>query len=556
MLPYINIPFNYVGNALGASTDELKLIFSFLLSYPLAAVLKRIPDKSPWQKNLFIIGVGLFYLIGLFDLWDGLRTLMWSSVGAYAIAAYIDSPYMPWIGFVFCMGHMSLSHIQRQRANDHRAVDISGAQMVLVMKLTAFCWNVSDARHPDSELTDFQKERAIKKLPNLLDYAGYVLFFPSLMAGPAFDYVDYQKYISTTMFQLPPGTDPSKAPPTRKKRKIPRSGTPAALKAASGLAWIFAFLKFSSWYNPQLLLGPEYMKYGILRRIFILHMLGFTMRMKYYGVWTMTEGACILAGIGYKGIDPKTGQANWDRLQNVRPWDIETAQNTRAYLGNWNINTNLWLRNSMYLRVTPKGKKPGFRASLATFVTSAFWHGFYPGYYMAFVLASLLQTIAKNGRRLLRPFFLTPDGASPTPNKRYYDIACFFLTQLSFSFTVAPFIYLSFSDSMKVWGRVYFYCLVGVAISLGCIFSPLKRKLQDQLKKRNRGKIEEVVKEEQEKERVQQEPTLGLPDDPEAEVEEIVAEIKRDIEEMRKRGESVSLDIRKAVEEKLGKKLP
>lgn len=33
----------------------VKLVFSFFLSYPLAGVLKRIPDKAPWQKNAFII---------------------------------------------------------------------------------------------------------------------------------------------------------------------------------------------------------------------------------------------------------------------------------------------------------------------------------------------------------------------------------------------------------------------------------------------------------------------------------------------------------------------
>jgi lysophospholipid acyltransferase len=263
------------------------------------------------------------------------------------------------------------------------------------MKLTAFCWNVYDGRQPESELTEVQKERALKELPDLLDYAGYVLFFPGLMAGPAFDYVDYKNFISTTMFELPPGTDPLKAPPTRKKRKIPRSGTPAAWKAVYGLVWIVLFLQFSNYYWPSYFLSPDYMKYGILRRIWQLYMFGFTSRMKYYGVWSLTEGACILSGIGYNGINPTTGRASWDRLTNVRPLEIETAQNVRAYLGGWNINTNNWLRNYMYLRVTPKGKKPGFRATLATFVTSAFWHGFYPGYYLAFVLASFLQTIAK-----------------------------------------------------------------------------------------------------------------------------------------------------------------
>jgi lysophospholipid acyltransferase len=208
------------------------------------------------------------------------------------------------------------------------------------------------------------------------------------------------------MFTVPAGTDPAHIPPTRKKRKIPRSGTPATIKAAMGLFWIFMFLKFSAWYNTGLVLGDEFTRYSFLRKVWILHMLGFSSRLKYYGVWSLTEGACILSGLGYKGVDPKTGRVQWNRLQNVNPWGIETAQNSRAYLESWNINTNNWLRNYMYLRVTPKGKKPGFRASLATFVTSAFWHGFYPGYYLSFLLAAFIQTVAKSEATLLQVLHL------------------------------------------------------------------------------------------------------------------------------------------------------
>lgn len=203
------------------------------------------------------------------------------------------------------------------------------------------------------------------------------------------------------MFEIPDGTDPSMRPRTRKQRKIPRSGKPASVKALIGLVWIFLFMKLSSWYNTGRVLGDEYKQYGLIRRIFILHMLGFTSRLKYYGVWYLTEGACILSGMGYKGFNPKTGRVQWDRLQNVNPWALETAQNTRAYLGSWNMNTNNWLRNYMYLRVTRKGKKPGFRASLATFVTSAIWHGFYPGYYLSFPLAAFLQTVSKGKHKII-----------------------------------------------------------------------------------------------------------------------------------------------------------
>lgn len=34
----------------------VKLVGSFILSYPIAAVLKRLPDNSPEIKNAFIVG--------------------------------------------------------------------------------------------------------------------------------------------------------------------------------------------------------------------------------------------------------------------------------------------------------------------------------------------------------------------------------------------------------------------------------------------------------------------------------------------------------------------
>ena len=79
--------------------------------------------------------VSLFFLVGLFDLWSGIRTLFISSAGAYLIASYVDGPFMPWIGFVFIMGHMSVSHIYRQFANAPDKVDITGAFVRMILKI-------------------------------------------------------------------------------------------------------------------------------------------------------------------------------------------------------------------------------------------------------------------------------------------------------------------------------------------------------------------------------------------------------------------------------------
>lgn len=314
---------------------------------------------------------------------------------AYAIAKFLrPSPYMPWIAFTFLMGHLSFSHLGRLDNAGH--VDITGVQMVMVMKLTAFCWNVADGTLPVDQLSDFQKDRRLRELPSLLDYAGYVLFFPSLFAGPAFDFADYRRWLDCTMFDVPANLDAAKKPPTRKKRKIPRSGTPAMLKMSQGILYLSLYIYLMAYFDWPVLLSPAFLQYGFLQRVLTLYMVNVTARFKYYGSWSLTEGACILAGLGYNGVDPVTGKVSWDRLQNINPLGIELAQNSRAYLENWNINTNKWLRYYVYLRVTPRGKKPGFRASMATFTTSAFWHGFHPGYYMTFILASFIQTSAKS----------------------------------------------------------------------------------------------------------------------------------------------------------------
>ena len=487
-------------------------------------------------------------MIGLFDLWGGLLTITMDAVVTYLLAAYVDGPYMPWMAFVFLMGHMSITHIYRHVANSPHEVDISGCQMVLVMKLTSFCWTVWDGKQKVSELNDSQKDRMLTELPSPLDYAGFVAFFPSLHAGPAFDYVDYSRWINTSMFDLPPGTDPLKAPPTRKKRRIPRSATPAMIEMTKGLGWILLFLQMSKYYNSSVVLSNYFPEYNFFRRVYHLHMMSFVTRMKYYGVWSLTEGSCILAGIGYNGIDAKTGKAKWDRLTNVIPSGVELAQNSHAYLGNWNINTNIWLRNCIYLRVTPKGKKPGFRASMATFVTSAFWHGFEPGYYMAFVLASFIQNVAKNARRLLRPLFMTPDGKKPTQYKPYYDIFTWLVTQLAFSFTTAPFILLSLHDSLQAWARVHFYCIIGVTACSFFLVTPGKTYLQKKVKARTaKPDMRRTASQES-----LQGGTLGVPSEPGQEFDEMVDEIMEEVKKRRGSKEGPDgLELRKMVEEKL-----
>ena len=108
------------------------------------------------------------------------------------------------------------------------------------------------------------------------------------------------------------------------------------------------------------------------RRILILQIAGFVERSKYYGVWILTEGASILTGLGFTGYGP-SGVPTWNGAANVEVWKIEVPENFKGLVDSWNIKTNVWLRECVYKRVTPKGEKAGFKSSMLTYLTSAIW---------------------------------------------------------------------------------------------------------------------------------------------------------------------------------------
>jgi lysophospholipid acyltransferase len=198
----------------------------------------------------------------------------------------------------------------------------------------------------------------------------------------------------------------------------------------------------------------------------------------------MAEGSCILSGLGFNGYDPATGCALWNRVANIDVIGYETAQNCKELLESWNKRTNVWLRNYVYLRLTPIGKKPSFVSTFVTFGTSALWHGFYPGYYLTFATGAVTQQAAKTLRRNFRPLFLAPDLKTPLPSKKYYDIASWFVTQVTFNFVVIPFGMLTLRDSYIAWRSVIFYVHIGIIIVEGLNMIGLGRYLKTLQKRR------------------------------------------------------------------------
>ncbi|ODV58658.1 lysophospholipid acyltransferase [Ascoidea rubescens DSM 1968] len=572
-LSFLSDKIDILADSIGLPVGLLKLAICLFASFPFCAVLKRLPDNNKKLRCYYIISVSFFYIFGILNIYSGFQTLFISSLITYLCSRYLKSNLMPWTNFVLIMGHLMYSHIYAQffidpnaDYNENVGVDITGAQMVLVMKLTAFAWNIQDGlilsnpvTAPNCDLTEIQKSKAIYKHPSILEYWAYCFFFPSLLTGPAFDYIDYENWLTNNLFSEIPA---DKRPGKKRKRMIPKSGRVSLWKAIQGVLWILLWFKLTTIFSNKYLFERSFLSKNFFYKIFYLWVLSFTYRLKYYGAWSIAEASCILCGIGFNGIKinaDKSISFRWDKVQNIDPIGFETAQNVHIGLEAWNQNTNKWLKNYVYLRIKRKNRRAGFKSTLFTFLTSAMWHGTRPGYYLTFACGAFLQTCGRYYRRYFRPIFIESDGKTFKATKIYYDILCFLFTQLAFGYLVQPFVILDFNQSLYAWRTCYYYIHVIILGTFLVFRGPFAKSVVNFLKKyHNQGskdkkqiytsnmdelnKLSYILKQKEEFEKTEMALGVPTPDFDRKEVENVIEEVNEMKEELREWKKRASMD--------------
>lgn len=353
----------------------------------------------------------------------------------------------PILNFLWSFGYLSAAQIWRVWNNYEGAdLDWITAQMVLTMKLTTAAWDIHDGarseQEREKELTAEQRGFTLFKKPSILEWYGYVFFYAGFLAGPAFKLREYIEYIEMKQFENKDC-----------KGKIPDTTIPCLLKLRDSLICLVIYMGFSQ-YLPLSLLG-ELKQYSFTSRFFLIWWVPALQRVQYYFVWLLTEGAFIANGFGYSGHDEK-GNIKWDLMVNARPLGVELAQNAHEIVSNWNCKTQSWLKNYIYLRITPISRKPNWITIYGTYFISAFWHGFYSGYYLFFVGCALDTWIAREFRTRVRPYFLNDDGSPKRPQKQVYDVVGWFISQYLLSYFAVSFMALYWNTSMERWADVYY----------------------------------------------------------------------------------------------------
>ena len=494
--------FQPIADAAGAPVDYIKLFSCLLAAFPLAAVFPYLTNPS--AKHIYSLAVSFVFLVPVLNLHTGFLQLVGSALVTYYICMFkVGGNNMGWLVFALQMGHLTYNHAVRKFGGiPLSTIEITAMQMVAVMNLTTFAWDCYDGQiRTEQQCDESQKQSRITKMPGLLEFLGYVFYFPGVLIGPATRFCDYRAWSTGELYASPKGKE--KAATLNRPASLPQGRLFAsARQLVAGLGFMAVYSVFAPAYSYEKLIGLH----GGLghlawyQKLVWIQAAGFMARTKYYGIWSLTDGACILSGLGFNGVDPKTGKNKWNRCRNIDIPKIEFANNWKELLDHWNMNTNVWLRNNVYKRIARPGKKPGFKSTMTTFFTSAFWHGLEPGYYLSFILAGFMQSAAKMLRRHVRPvFFEQPNVPNPTfsnvltfsPAQLAYCTASVVVSQVTLNYAVAPFMLLEFKASIAGWKAVYFYGHVLTAVAIVAFQNGLGKALD-----KRSGKVRKVKREE------------------------------------------------------------
>ncbi len=215
---------------------------------------------------------------------------------------------------------------------------------------------------------------------------------------------------------------------------------------------------------------PIYQQWGFWKRLGYQYMCGFTARWKYYFIWSISEAAVIISGLGFSGwTESSPPKPKWDRAKNVDILGVELAKSSVTLPLVWNIQVSTWLRYYVYERLIQNGKKPGFFQLLATQTVSAVWHGLYPGYIIFFIQSAVMIA----GSRVL---YRWQQATSNSLIKKMFVFMNFAYTLLVLNYSCVGFMVLSLRETLASYGSV---CYIGtilpiVLILLSYIIKPAK----------------------------------------------------------------------------------
>lgn len=430
-------PVAALSSVSGASQPAIRLILSVLAAYPLGAFYRNL-KTSVTVKNIFIACTGI--AIVLFNYGFDLYHSVLAVTVTYLLNTFLaTSSLLVPLSFAYHMGYLLIGYYLT--TSDTYDIKWTMPHCVLVLRLIGLAFDLSDSREKERQN---KKDDKCIEVPSLLELTAFTFFPASVLVGPQFTLLRYQRFVGG---HYEPHT----------------TGAPAysAKKFMQGAFYLVVNQVGSQFVPDSYLLSPEFEQESYLMQHVYIGLWGRCALYKYISIWLLAEGAAVLFGLTY--IDAKPGDREYDSDElsgctNIKVGVFENTSKFGHYVESFNVQTNHWVAVYVYKRLKFLNNRA--LSHLGALLFLAVWHGFHSGYYITFFMEFMVIRMEKE----LEPIFQKNDFVQSMLQQPLVKVAVFvllkFYTIVFAGCCLVPFVLLSFAKWWHVFRIVHFSGLV------------------------------------------------------------------------------------------------
>ncbi|XP_011301639.1 lysophospholipid acyltransferase 5 [Fopius arisanus] len=431
-----------LAQSMGASEPALRLIISISLGFPLAFLHRHtLYGKIPLHQHVFFIASGV--LLGIWNFgWDMSHSAIALCTTYLFLLVFGGSKLAVAVTSIFNMTHLLYGYWTT--STEDYDIKWTMPHCVLTLRLIGLAWNYYDGSRDRKFLSEYQKNVSLKKLPSLLECAGFTYFPGAFLVGPQFSMKRYLDYVNGDLIE-------SKSP---EPEVLPDNIVPAIKRTALAIVYLIIYHIGATYLPDEYLLSDSFGNLNFIKRIFLLGLWARVCLYKYIGCWLLTEGVCTTFAMSYNGRD-ENGQSKWDGCANVDLFTFENATTFNHYIQSFNMNSNQWFAEYIYKRLKYLGSRNA--SQLFTLLFIAVWHGFHFGYYLTFFNEFIIMYFEKDITPVLRKNDKL-QAAIATGHGRVMTWTLQKIYTLIFmGHAFVPFGLLSYSHYMHVYSSVYYF---------------------------------------------------------------------------------------------------
>lgn len=433
---------NVMGNVarkVGVAEAVLRLMVGLLTGLPLAFVYRSFCYKrNATIQHIFITICGVWLAFFCFG-WSCLHSLV-NIILAYLLLQLGGPQALTVIlMFVLNVGYLITGYAFKSYSQDY-SVSWTTAHCVLCLRLTGLAWDYYDGNQDQEKLSEDFRRTAIRDCPTLLQIASYTYFFGGFLVGPQFPMKKYLLLIEGNLID--------------KKDDVSFTRITAGLRRFSlGLIYLTMYSVLQPKVKESYLVTDEYDQKSFLYKLCYAIATTKVFVMKYQAVWLITEGSCIISGLGFNGR-LEDGRVRWDGCSNVHLLLFETAYTFQHVIDAFNLNTNQWMFRYLYKRLRFLGNK-----LISHFITLAFvalWHGIAPGFFLCFIGEFVIIVMEQQLLGLCRRVVQRPFSSFPLAIRIPIILFGVCVRLAGVAFFLIPFLLRRLDYTHKVWLSLYY----------------------------------------------------------------------------------------------------